>query len=99
MLTFVKCIFTIRIKGFSAEKAEEIIQNDLDNDYSIICTNIENFKLYNDIFGQKAGDELLVDIASNIAKALGPQGICGRMNDDRFLILQKRNIEEKSESL
>ena len=77
------------------KKAEEIIQNDLDNDYSIICTNIENFKLYNDIFGQKAGDELLVDIASNIAKALGPQGICGRMNADRFLILQKRNIEEK----
>ena len=65
------------------KKAEEIIQNDLDNDYSIICTNIENFKLYNDIFGQKAGDELLVDIASNIAKALGPQGICGRRSEER----------------
>ncbi|MGN1404799.1 MAG: EAL domain-containing protein [Erysipelotrichaceae bacterium] len=82
-------------KEYFYKKAEDIIQNDLDNDYSIICTNIENFKLYNDIFGQKAGDALLKDIASNISKTIGPDGICGRMNADRFLILQKRDVEEK----
>ncbi|MCI5745333.1 MAG: response regulator, partial [Erysipelotrichaceae bacterium] len=41
-------------KEYFYSKAREILNNDEENEYFIICTNIENFKFYNDVFGQKA---------------------------------------------
>ena len=41
-----------------------------DEKYSIICSNIENFKVYNDNYGMKAGDLLLQDLAKAIGKGL-----------------------------
>lgn len=46
-------------KEFFYQKVRERLQEDPDGAYSIVCSNIENFKLFNDTFGVPAGDRLL----------------------------------------
>lgn len=42
-------------KEFFYQKVREILDANPDKDYTIVCSNIENFKLYNDTFGREAG--------------------------------------------
>ena len=43
-------------KEFFYQKVREQLLENPEEDYCIVCSNIENFKLVNDIFGQEAGD-------------------------------------------
>ena len=49
---------------------QETLLANPDEKYSIICSNIENFKVYNDNYGMKAGDLLLQDLAKAIRRRL-----------------------------
>ncbi|MDD6226842.1 MAG: EAL domain-containing protein [Bacilli bacterium] len=80
-------------KEYFYERVKEVLANDSETDYCLICTNVENFKVYNDIFGQKAGDEMLVKIAKLITSFAGKEAIVGRLNSDRFLVLRKYEDE------
>ena len=82
-------------KEFFFQKVRERLQEDTENSYSIICSNIENFKLVNDTFGAKAGDELLQEVARIAQSMMGQTGFCGRFGADRFLCLQRRGQERK----
>lgn len=86
-------------KDFFYRKANELISENPNKKYSIICTNIENFKLYNDIFGLKKGDELLRNIADNIRKHAPKNTICGRYEADRFLLIREREQEKHDREL
>ena len=86
-------------KNFFYRKANELISENPNKKYSIICTNIENFKLYNDIFGLKKGDELLRNIADNIRKHAPKNTICGRYEADRFLLIREREQEKHDREL
>ena len=86
-------------KDFFYRKANELISENPNKEYSIICTNIENFKLYNDIFGLKKGDELLRNIADNIRKHAPKNTICGRYEADRFLLIREREQEKHDREL
>ena len=77
-------------KEFFYQKVREKLQQNSDKKYTIICSNIENFKLYNDTFGVKAGDRLLCEIADSFRNKVGINGICGRFSADRFICLQER---------
>lgn len=46
-----------------------------DIEYTILCSNLENFRLYNDIFGWKAGDKLLVQVAHTLRDRIGENGL------------------------
>ena len=80
-------------KEFFYRKVRERLDAEAEQDYTIVCSNIENFKLYNDTFGREAGDHLLQEIASRLQILVGEDGICGRYSADRFLCLQKRKRE------
>ena len=80
-------------REFFYRKVHERLEENPDRAYTIVCTNIENFKLYNDIYGARAGDELLRSTASCLQDYLGPAGVCGRYSADRFLFLQEREQE------
>ena len=81
-------------KEFFYRKASELIAENPDKQYSIVCTNIENFKLYNDIFGVKKGNELLINIANSIKKFSPSMLYIGRYEADRFLCIQEREQEK-----
>ena len=61
-------------------KARERLDENPDKEYMILCTNLENFKLFNDTFGRKAGDQLLLDSAEIFQKRVGQDSICCRYN-------------------
>lgn len=81
-------------KEFFYQKARERLDSNPNCDYTIICTNIENFKLYNDAFGREAGDRLLQKGADVLREFAGDTGICGRYGADRFLCLIEQQREK-----
>ncbi|MGN0707889.1 MAG: EAL domain-containing protein [Faecalibacterium sp.] len=82
-------------KEFFYKKVREILDSDPDNLYTIISTNIENFKLYNDIFTPEAGDQLLQKFAEKMQHLVGENGLCCRYGADHFLGLKKRKTDQK----
>ena len=82
-------------KDFFFSKVRERLQEDPEQDYCIVCANIENFKLFNDIFGVQAGDRLLQEVADIAKSMVGSTGFCGRFSADRFLCLQSREQEQQ----
>ena len=82
-------------KEFFYQKVRERLLEHPEQEYSIVCSNIENFKLYNDTFGREMGDRLLQAAASVTRQMVGEGGFCGRLSADRFLSLQTREKEQQ----
>lgn len=72
------------------QKVQERLMENPGGAYAIVCSNIENFKVYNDIFGTRAGDEVLCRIAEAGRAMVGDDGLCARYSADRFLYLMKQ---------
>ena len=81
-------------KEFFYQKVRERLLEDPEQEYCIVCSDIENFKLYNDTFGRAAGDRLLQETAADLQRLADEDGaICGRYGADCFLFLQERERE------
>ena len=80
-------------KEFFYQKVRERLDENPEKEYSIVCSDIENFKLYNEVFGRQAGDRLLQEGAAKSREMIGESGICGRYGADCFLFLQERERE------
>ena len=80
-------------KEFFFQKVQERLDENPDQDYTIVCSNIESFKLYNDSYGRKAGDRLLQKMAQDMKEISGENAICGRYGADRFLCLKEKECE------
>lgn len=81
-------------KEFFYQKVRECLDENPGKEYTILCCNLENFKLYNDTFGRKAGDRLLVEEAGIFQKRVDENAICCRYNADRFLCLTDKESEK-----
>ena len=86
-------------KEYFYQKVLERLNSDPQGEYSIVCSNIENFKMYNDGYGLEAGDRLLKHLAEKIQAHTGPDGLCGRFGADRFLMLKERSRELQDREL
>lgn len=64
---------------------------DHESKYLMICSDIEKFKLINELFGKAAADLLLVRIAKHIKSLVRTGTIYGRIQGDRFAILIKKD--------
>ena len=69
---------------------EEILANP-DVEYDIVVSNVENFKLYNDLYGMEEGDRLIKTAARIAIDGLGSDVIMARIRADRFVNLAVRN--------
>lgn len=78
-------------KEFFYHSANEILRKNPDREYDLICSDIENFKLVNDIYGMPAGDRLLCKVADVYKEFVGEGGICGHLNADQFVCLIERH--------
>lgn len=72
-------------------QAERILKTDPDTKRCILCTNIKNFKLINDLYGSQNGDNLLKAFTDAIKEINGPSSLLGRITGDRFAILVKKS--------
>lgn len=69
------------------KKAEEIIRKNPQKKRYMVCTNIKNFKLANDLFGKEMGDRVLADQAKLLTLAQYDDCIHGRIAGDKFAML------------
>ena len=73
------------------------LEADPEGEYLLACSDIRNFKLVNDVFGDEKGDELLIKIADTL-RARNTEGeVYGRLENDRFgLLMKKQNFREQT---
>lgn len=86
-------------KEFFCQKVRECLDADPEREYTIVSSNFENFKLYNDVFGREAGDRMLIKAAQILQEKAGKEAICGRYGADRFLCLLEREREKEGRRL
>lgn len=84
-------------KEFFYQRVKETLLLHPEREYDILCSDIENFKLINDIFGVPAGDRLLCGVAELYTEMVGENGICGRFNADQFACLLERRYDYTDE--
>lgn len=79
-------------RGFD-EEAEKFLKRG--NPAVLAFLDINDFKIYNDVYGHEAGDAALLEVAkeiSSLAKTYG--GLTGRMGGDEFILLLSGTCEE-----
>ena len=67
-------------------KTAELIAENADGLYGVICWDIAHFKVFNELYGVAQGDELLHKIGQLMQGALDGKGTCGRLYADNFLM-------------
>lgn len=84
-------------KEYFYENVSRVLAENPDKHYYIICSDVKNFKLVNDIFGVETGDQLLIKIAGLIEQVTPEECVYGRLYADRFaLFVQKELFDEKN---
>ena len=77
------------------KQAERCLRLHPEDRYLMICSDIRNFKMINEIFGTEAADKLLIDMADAIRSQTVGGEVYGRLVNDRFaLLMRKRDYRE-----
>jgi len=71
---------------------ERIIKKRNTSQHGVISINLDGFRVVNNYFGHRAGDNLILQISKNLSAYISNSGWLFRMAGDSFLILQE-NIE------
>ncbi|MGE4213650.1 MAG: EAL domain-containing protein [Anaerotignaceae bacterium] len=67
-------------------RAKDLLQKNPDKQYDVVCMDIENFKLVNDMYGELEGDRLLCFVADCFEKIIKHKGgYSGRLGSDVFV--------------
>lgn len=65
-------------------EVQEILKQNKEKEYQIICSNVKHFKLVNDLFGISAGDNLIRKIGTCLKEEGCPEAIYARLEADKF---------------
>ncbi|MBK5199995.1 MAG: EAL domain-containing protein [Spirochaetaceae bacterium] len=74
-------------------KAEQIINAHPEKAYTILCADINQFKIISQIFDDNVGDEVLKYVGTALKTILGPSSIVARFSADRFHALVDYKID------
>lgn len=69
------------------ERARQRLDAVKDVKWLVVCTDIKDFKLINDLFGVDTGDKILKHVAEIMRREKGPLSEFGRLSGDRFAML------------
>lgn len=77
-------------------RAAQMLQDNPEEEYLIVCSDIHKFKLVNDIFGSDTGNQMLQTIATVIRERCDDRDVYGRLGNDHFgLLMPKRRYNEQ----
>ena len=75
------------------QKAARILEENPSVGYAIVYSDIENFGLIKDLFGENAGNNILVYMARVFKHFISKDELCGRLEADHFVLFLKYNKE------
>lgn len=78
-------------EGF-IERVSRTLEQNPETDFTMVCTDIKDFKLVNELFGEKRGDEILIQIAELLMSKTSKGTIYGRLGTDRFAIFMRTEL-------
>ncbi len=73
------------------EEVEKNLKKGVYKNPLMICSNIKDFKVVNDIFGETAGDEILLNHASVLNRKAKENDVYARLCDDKFAIFMEKS--------
>lgn len=73
------------------QRVREELNRDPNGEYDVICSDVENFKFFNDLFGSAFGDKLLRAVAQGYRDQGG--GLTARFHADQFVHLARRQAD------
>ena len=73
------------------KKAAELLRVNKSADYLLVATDIMDFKIVNNLFGEQVGDEVLKMQGALISSFNHPDALYGRMTGDKFAALVPKN--------
>ena len=77
-------------REFFMEIAQRTVSDHPDREFMMIVSDIDQFKIFNDILGTKMGDDLLLTIANSIKSYEKPLWVTARVGGDGFAVLMPR---------
>ena len=77
-------------KEYFFVKASQLLMDNPQEQYVIVCSDISNFKLVNDIFGMEEGNNLLVRIGNSLKEQAIEGEVYGRIGSDRFALMMPK---------
>ncbi len=72
-----------------SEAIQKIKKEQSDTIHALLILDIDNFKMINDTYGHKIGDEYLLEFVSSTKSSLKAGDILGRLGGDEFIVLLK----------
>lgn len=69
------------------EALEENIKKCSSASLALIIFNVDDFKLYNELYGNQEGDKALIHIAQIIKGTVGSSGLCSRYSGKEFAVI------------
>lgn len=87
------------VNSFYAE-ARKFIDEFSEEKFSILVADINNFKVFNELFGRAKGDELLRYVGNGIKEIISEdEGICGYIGADDFITCYKESSKDRIVSI
>lgn len=77
------------------QKVAKIVKYNPEKNYYIICIDIKDFKLVNDLFGYEKGNEILVQCANQLKETLPENVMAARLVSDHFAICIPKELYQE----
>lgn len=84
--------------GFE-KKLRKFMQSKPNSPFTVAMIDIDDFKLFNDLYGHQVGDQVLKQVAKSLSQVARKKGIVGRTGGDEFRVAFLDLTAEESEQL
>ncbi len=78
------------------EEEEERVKRSEDYNFSVVFTDMDNFKYYNDTFGHSVGDTILQEFAIFLRQNIRKVDLLGRFGGDEFVLILPDTNRQKA---